>query len=430
MKNTIKSFKQVSAVFLIAIFILGTATLSGCNAKSSGKLIIWAFDYYIDAAKEAVNEYQSKYSNSVEIEIVELGQSDLVEKFRIALASGKTNSLPDIIFEEYYNLKGYLEYYNDKFVDLTSYIDTSLYVDFTVKSVTYNNRVWGVPYDTGLATWFYRSDIFAEAGFIETDLQNITWDRFVEIGKVIKEKTGKYIIPLVPEGNIEGRIMLQSAGSWYYDENGRLDIENNKAIATMTETIGTLMSSGVVYEVSTWPDIFASFYNEITAGVITGNWGASMISAHNPQFGLWRVAPVPRMSGSSSYTNYSSCGGGAWLVLNKENKEIAIDFLMETLATSNSIADIMIKNETMVPALKSAAKLESAKSGDPYFGNQNLVELMAEWIISIPYVNYGLHPYEIAYFHGSLFPDYLRGDTTVNDVINSLQKQAEIIEKQ
>jgi len=427
MKGIAKHIKGIWACLIAVTLVLSMAS---CNSKkTSDKIIIWAFDYYIDAAKEAVKEYKAAHQDA-EFEIVELGQDDLVEKFRVALASGNKDNLPDIIVEEYYNLKGYLEFYGDYFADLTSYVDPSRYVDFTVKSVTYNDNIWGIPYDTGVGAWFYREDILIEAGFSEADVQNITWDRFIEIGQVVKEKTGKYIIPLIPEGNIEGRVILQSAGSWYYDYNGNLDITGNKALVDMTETIKMLMSSGVVYEVTSWDDIIASFYNGTTAGVIGGSWWSSIIRENESQFGLWRVAPPPRMTGDESYTNYSNCAGSCWLVLNKENKQSAIDFLMKTFATSNTIADTMAKDKTVVPALLSGKDTESAQAGDPYFGNQNIVEIMAEWSLHVPYVNYGRNPYEIAYYHGTLFPDYLKGKTTIDEMINMLQQQAEIIETQ
>ena len=431
MKVIYNPLKKIISFLMIITIVLGTIMISGCKKQNttSDKIVIWAFDYYIDAAKEAAIQYQIDHPD-VEFEIVELGQDDLVQKFQIALASGDKENLPDIIVEEYYNLKGYLEFYEDYFTDLTQYVDPSLYVDFTIKNVTYNDKIWAVPYDTGVGAWFYRADILEEAGFTEDDLQFITWDRFVEIGQIVKEKTGKYIIPLVPEGNIEGRLMLQSAGSWYYDYDGNLDIINNEAIADMTETIKMLMSSGVVHEVSSWDDLIASFYNGTSAGVIGGSWWSSIISENESQFGLWRVAPPPRMDGNDKYTNYSNTAGCCWYVLNKDNNQDAIDFLMETIAIDDSLLNTLIADTTVVPALKSAKDSESAKAGDPYFGDQNLVELMAEWSLYVPYVNYGRHPYEIAYYHGSLFPDYLRGITTIDEVISELQKQAEIIESQ
>lgn len=430
MKIKKSKIKILTTLFIMITFVFVMFLFSGCNSKNeSEKIVIWAFDYYIDAAKEAVKLYNQKHPH-IKFEIIELAQDDLVQKFNIALASKNKENMPDIIVEEYYNIKGYLEFFEEFFTDLTPYIDPTLYVDFTIKNVTYNDKIWGIPYDTGVGAWFYRSDIFKEAGFSEADLQFITWDRFIEIGKVVKEKTGKYIIPLVPEGNIEGRVMLQSTGSWYYDYDGNINIKNNKAIVDMTKTIKMLMSSGVIHEVSSWDDLIASFYNDISAGIIGGNWWSAIISDNELQFGLWKVAPPPRMIGDEKYTNYSNTAGCAWYVLNKNNKHMAIDFLMETIAISEPLLDNLIQKTTVVPALKSAKNLKSAKKGDPYFGNQNLVEIMADWSMHVPYVNYGCHSYEIAYYHGSLFHDYLKGKTNLDDVIKELHQKAIIIEKQ
>ena len=37
---------------------------------------------------------------------------------------------------------------------------------------------------------YYRTDLFEKAGFTAKDLENITWERFIEIGKQVKAKTG------------------------------------------------------------------------------------------------------------------------------------------------------------------------------------------------------------------------------------------------
>lgn len=413
-----------SLALILAVAAVGLGSCKG--GDEDNKIVIWAYDYYIDAAKLAVQLYKGSHPD-VEFEIVELGQDDLVQKLRIALAGDSSKALPDIVCEEDYNLKGYLEFYGDSFVDLTPFVDPSLYVGFKVENVTYDGKIWGVPYDTGVAAWFYRADILEEAGFSEEDLSCITWDRFLEIGGVVKEKTGKYIIPLAPEGNIEGRIILQSTGRWYYDREGNLDIEDNQVLVDMSETIKKLFLSDAVYKVASWDDIVAAFYNGTAAGVMGGAWWAPVIAENEEQHGLWRVTEIPRMEGDDSYTNYSNCGGCSWLVLNKPNQELAVDFLFATLASSDVIADRMIETHLVVPALITGKDGPVAKRGSAYFGGQNLCETMAGWSQNVPYVNYSSHSYEIAYAHGELFPDYLRGRTTVSEMLALLKEQAKAI---
>ena len=419
----VKIMRNFAVCCFLCICMFG---ISGCGYKENEKITIWAYDYYIDAAKEAVKLYEQDHPE-VSFDIVELGQDDMVEKLRISLASGDMSVLPDIICEEDYNLKGYIEYYEECFVDLSNYVDPSLYVDFKVNNVTYNGKIWAIPYDTGVATWFYRKDILEEAGFEEKDLENITWDRFIEIGKVVKEKTGKYMIPLLPDGNIEGRIILQSTGKWYYNDNGDLDIKDNQAIIDMSRTLKALHSSGVIYEVASWDDIIASFYNGKTAGVIGGSWWAPTIAANDEQFGLWRATSIPRMGENDMYSNYSTCGGCSWFVLNTKNKEKAIDFLMETIAVDTEISNVMLDSKFVIPALKTASNVEKVYKEYEYFDNQALCTQMVEWSQNIPYVNYDLHSYEIAYYHGSLFNDYFRDEISLEEMIEKLQQEAERI---
>lgn len=114
-----KKISKFNSLFVILVVVsLCFTTLTGCSKKEPTKIVIWAFDMYITSAKEAVAMYQ-KANPNVEFEIVELSQDNLVQKFRTALEAGDKENLPDIIIEEDYNIKGYLQYYQDYFVDLT-----------------------------------------------------------------------------------------------------------------------------------------------------------------------------------------------------------------------------------------------------------------------------------------------------------------------
>ncbi|EKI0112400.1 ABC transporter substrate-binding protein, partial [Klebsiella pneumoniae] len=216
----------VAAVVLVAVLVGGLFLL---RKNESDKIVIWAFDTSVVAAEEAVKAYK-KDNPDVEFEVVEFSQDQLVQKFRVALASGSRKNLPNIIIEEDYNMQGYFKYYEDYFVDLSDHLDTDDYMDFKITSSTYNDKLLAVPYDSGVSALFYRLDIIQEAGYSEEDMQDLTWDEFIAIGEEVKTATGKPMLPISPEGNIEGRVMLQSAGKWYYDLDGNLDITDNQAI--------------------------------------------------------------------------------------------------------------------------------------------------------------------------------------------------------
>lgn len=414
-------------VFIFVLVLAGaTLGLSACSRKDKNTVVIWAYDASVTAAQEAVKLYKKDNPNA-KFEVVELAQDDLVQKFRVALASGSVANLPDIIYEEDYNAIGYLKYYNRFFVELTDYFDPSNFVPYKISNVTYNSKIYGVPYDSSASPLFYRLDYLEQAGFTEADMEDITWEEFVAIGLEVKRVTGKQMVTICPEGNIEGRVMLQSAGKWYYDLDGNLDIVGNIGLERMMETMKLLSDSGVAYRATGWDDIISSFYNGNVASIIGGTWWAPIIAENLSQSGLWRIAKLPRMSGDDSFTHYSMTGGGAWYVMNKQNKEKAIDFLTKTIATSVELANIMVEKKQVVPTLLSAINCENAQKGDPYFGGQNLCEIIGEWGVLTPPVNYGEFPYEIAYKHGELMPSYLYGTTTVQQVLQELQTYAKAL---
>lgn len=99
--------------------------------RDKDTIVIWAFDTYVVAAQEAINIYKTE-NPDVNIEVVELSQDQLVQKFRIALASGSKKNLPDIIVEEDYNMQSYFTYYEDYFADLTNYLNKDDYMDFKI----------------------------------------------------------------------------------------------------------------------------------------------------------------------------------------------------------------------------------------------------------------------------------------------------------
>ncbi len=98
--------------------------------------------------------------------------------------------------------------------------------NFSVK----DGKNFGVPYDSNTVIACYRTDYLEQAGYTVADLTDITWDQFIEIGKVVKEKTG---MPMLT--NVQGEpdllnMILQSAGISVFDENGKIDLVDNEGL--------------------------------------------------------------------------------------------------------------------------------------------------------------------------------------------------------
>ena len=223
-----------AAIIMVACGKKEAAT-SGEVVNSNGKKVVtvWAWDknFNIYAMQKAEKIYETAHPD-VDIQIVDYAQADIITKLNTGLSSGVMEGLPEIALIEDNNARKFLSSYPGYFANLKGSIDHSKFASYKVEPMTDADGIYGVPFDSGVTGFFYRKDIMENAGFKAEDLNNITWDKFVEIGKVVKAKTGVDMFA----GDMTGdagliRIMMQSAGKWYFDKSG------NNGILTKVEML-------------------------------------------------------------------------------------------------------------------------------------------------------------------------------------------------
>ncbi len=91
-----------------------------------------------------------------------------------------------------YDVQSYLTNYEGKFAELSDTIDFADFAEYKVENATYKEGIYAVPFDSGSAGLYYRTDYLSEAGYSEEDMKDLTWSQFVTIGEDVKEKTGKW----------------------------------------------------------------------------------------------------------------------------------------------------------------------------------------------------------------------------------------------
>ena len=418
-----KRLVSLCLVALVCISIMGTM---GMAAEKSGKLTIWAWDpnFNIPVMAEAKARYQ-KVNPKVEIEIVEMAKADVEQKLNTVLASGAREGLPDIVLIEDYNAQKYLQAYPGAFVDLTKKINFKEFAEYKTELMTVNRKIYGVPFDSGVSALFYRRDILAEAGYKPEDLYNITWDEFIEIGKKVKQASGKAMIGFDAADGGLFRIIMQSTGEWYFDDKGNPNIVKNEAIREAFVTYKKIMDSGIIKQTSGWNEWVASFNNGETAAVVTGCWIIGSIKAEQSQSGLWGVAPTPRINLKSS-VNYSNLGGSSWYITTKSrNRAVAEDFMKTTFAADKEFYQKILVGQgalgSYLPAQDGSAYVEP----DPFFGGQKVFADLAAWMREIPPVNYGLFTYEADSALMTVMPDYLAGRINLETALGRAEKQLE-----
>lgn len=406
--------KKLLALLLVMTMVL---SLAACGAKeteepaagtstetpaaettveeSKETITIWAWDPNFNIAiMEAASKVYMADNPNVEFEIVDFAKADLEQKLHTSLASGTTDGLPDIVLIEDYNAQKYLQSYPGSFEDLTGQISHEDFAAYKVGLMTLDSKVYGVPFDSGVSGFYYRTDYMEEAGYSADDLNNITWDRFIEIGEDLFEKTGHQMMATDPYDGGLMRIMLNGAGQWYFDGEGNATIANNDALADALRVYAEIVKSPMTKQTAGWGEWVGAINSGDVASITTGVWITGSVKAGEGQEGLWAVAPTPRLDVAGS-VNASNLGGSSWYVLStSEEKATTVDFL-STMYGGNVdfYQDILVANGAVGSYLPSAAGSAYAE-GDAFFNGQVVFGDFAKWMDEIPSLNYGLYTYE------------------------------------
>jgi lactose/L-arabinose transport system substrate-binding protein len=374
---------------------LGTTGLMTSHAANAGEVTIWAWDpnFNIAIMQEAAKRYTAK-NPGVTFKIVDMAKADVEQKLQTTLASGITKNLPDIVLVEDYNAPKYLRSFPGAFEPLSGKVDHKAFAPYKVNLMSLGGKVYGLPFDTGTTGMYYRSDLIKQAGFTDKDMQNITWDRYLEIGKQVEAKTGKKMFAMDPQDIATIRIMMQSAGRWYFDKDGKLDIKNNPALKAALETQVKFMKTGVYKPTSGWGEWVGALNKGDVASVITGVWITGSVKAEASQSGKWAVAATPRLNVAGS-TNASNLGGSSWYVLaGGKEKAAAADFLNQIYAKDVDFYQTILQSRGAVGSLLASRSGKAYSEADPFFGGAKVWQQYSDWMGKVPSVNYGIYTAE------------------------------------
>lgn len=406
--------KMLSAMLTIAMV---ATLLSGCGksassdtaktdtaketteaAKTDGpvELTVWCWDpaFNVYAMETAAGIY-AKENPNVKVKVVETAWEDIQTKLTTAVTSGQTDTLPDIILMQDSAIAKNVKNYTDAFVDLTNTgIDFSKFASFKTAVSTVDGKNYAVPFDNGAAITCLRTDVLKEAGYTIDDFTNITWKEFIEKGKVVLEKTGKPLLSNQAGSPDLIMLMMQSAGAWVLDKDGKPNFTDNAVLKEVVETYIELVKSGVLVEVNDWDQYVSSINSGTVAGTMNGCWIIGIMQGAKDQSGLWDVTNLPKLQAEGA-TNYSSQGGSSWLVCaNSKNAQAAADFLGATFGGSTELY------ETILPASGALATYLPAGESDAYaqpqefFGGKAIFAQITEFASKVPQVSYGVYNYE------------------------------------
>ena len=369
--------KLVSLLLAIAL----TFTFCGALAEEDGKITIWTWDptFNIKAMEIARDMYLEEHPDA-QIEIVERLSEDI--ETAVIASNGDTSTLPDILLVQDNSFQKFVTNYPEVYADLTGKYDLTDFAPGKVAYSTIDGKNYGIPFDAGTVTATYRVDYLEEAGYTVEDLTDIDWNRFLEIGRDVKEKTGRAMLSGQAGAVDMVMIMLQSCGSSLFNEDGSVNLKDNAALKEVISIYKTMVDEGIFIEVNTWDEYIGTISNQTVVSTMTGCWILSTIMSLPEQKGLWALTNIPKLPNAEGATNYSNNGGSSWAIINGKDIDLALDF-MQIYRNVDFYSAIL--PETSAIATYTPAKDGPAyTAGSDYFNGEPIFATILEYGAQTP----------------------------------------------
>jgi len=377
-----------------AAALVGAAMMASAafvSAASAAELTVWCWDpnFNIPAMKDATERYTKAHPDTT-FAIANITQDEINQKLQTQFLAGVTDGLPDIVLIQDDNIQRFLQSFPGSFVPLSDSIDMSKFAQYKVAAATHDGKSYSLPFDSGVAGLFYRTDYLEQAGYKPEDMQNISWAKLIEIGKDVLAKTGKPLVSMDYNGDDLIVLMMQSTGQWYLKDGKEPNIIGNQALKAALQTFQTMAKEGIIKSVSGWTDYTGSFTSGNVAAVPQGVWITGTIKSVPDQSGKWRVAPMPILEGVDGATHFTNNGGSSWYVLSSsKNQDAAVDFLKTVWGGDVDFYQGILINQGAVGSLLAAREGAAYKESDPFFNGEPVWQNFSDWLAKVPTVDYG-----------------------------------------
>jgi multiple sugar transport system substrate-binding protein len=307
-----------------------------------------------DAAVRAV---YPDMAERIKVDLVIGGSGDfeVAEKLRLALAAGQ--DIPDMLDLARSQTVEFAA--AGELLDVSNTyepIKDNLYLG-VIELVTYEGKFIGFPRSLKSKVYFYRADLFEEAGINVDDI--VTVSDFIEAGKAFHAKVpDSYIWNLATQPNEYYLSMLTSAypDARYADPDGTYVVKENRAFRESFQFLKDIYDSEITLRVDDWSsDWEQAFADEAICSALIANWMKSFLPQFAPeQGGLWKAMLWPSLEPMADQ-RYGWEGGGSIIIVPKRalHPQEAVEYLTKMhLEKEGALA--AFKATGLTPLMKSA----------------------------------------------------------------------------
>ena len=390
----------------------------------------WDANFNIPALEAAAEDYKANVNPDFNLNIItQSGSSDVETAVQLAGSSGDYSNLPDIVlFQDHYFQQFYLNY-PDAWQSLEG-ADIN-WDDFGAEKLSYSTIDgvhYGAPVDNGTAIMAYRTDLLEEAGYSIDDMTGCTWDKFIEVGEAVWEKTGKYLLCMDGSGNDLPYMMLQAEGESQFVDGAPTFADNEKYIQII-EKIVEMAQKNILYLGNSWGDYTdQAIMGDMVAGVLNGNWIIPTIEQVADNSGKWGLTSLPTLEGGEGYA--SNGGSSLYITGNCSKPELAADFLAKTFAGgSTETYDAALKNGGVITCSISAGQSDVYQEGVDFFEGQPIYADIVAMGANVPVIEQSDYHYQCRGYVGTAIQNLIEAgeftDESVQAALADAQGQLE-----
>lgn len=362
--------------------LVGCSSGAGSDAASDTDLdaalqkettiTVWAWAPAVEKIAEAFEEKYPKIT--VNVENVGTG-NDQYTKLQNAIKAG--SGAPDVAQIEYYALPQFV--LSDSLADLNEYGFGDLEDTFTAStwnSMTMDDKLYGLPQDSGPMAMFYRQDVFEKNGIDVPE----TWDEYIAAGKKIHEADpDSYITSDTGDAGFTTSMIWQAGGKPYSVDGTNVGIDfQDEGSKKWANTWNELVENDLLAPTGSWSDEwFRGLTDGTIATLIIGAWMPGNLEGQAAAAsGNWRVAPMPQYEAGATATAENGGSGDAVLEQSK-NKAVAAAFVkfMNAEDEGTSISIDMGGFPSTTADLESDEFLNDESE---YFGGQKINQVLSE----------------------------------------------------
>ncbi|MEY8355188.1 extracellular solute-binding protein [Lachnospiraceae bacterium 54-53] len=353
-------------------------------SEVSGVIEVGGWPSGDDAFEAALDGFNKKYPN-VEAELVFTDTSSHHQSLQSALVAG--SGAPDVAMVE----GAYISQYRDStaLCDLNTLGAADLKDEFVAfkwnQAISSDGkRMVAIPWDLGPTLYYYRTDVFGEAG-LPTDPEEVselmsTWEGVLKVAEAVSVPGKRWFLP-----SAAYPYQWMFINRDYYDDKLNLKLERDGDLECL-EACLAIRKNGWDMNVDMWSgEAYAAYAAGTCVSVAAGSWFSGFLKTDiDPEgAGHWGATALP---GGMPATNW----GGSFLVIpeQSENKEAAWAFVKYMLATTegqNTMFQAVDYFPAFIPAWSDAPELYT--DPDEYFGGQAPNSIATKIAGDVPVVN-------------------------------------------